>query len=104
MSGGEQRMLAIGRALMVNPKVLLLDEPSAGLAPVIVDELFARLSAIAVTGTALLMVEQNVDKALGVADYCYGLAAGKNLLEGPAATLAQGDRVRKLFLGTQRAD
>ena len=104
MSGGEQRMLAIGRALMIEPRVLLLDEPSAGLSPLIVNELFSRFRVIAEEGTVLLIVEQNVEKALGVADYCYGFAGGKNQLEGPTSTFTQGDQVRDLFLGIHRVD
>jgi ABC-type branched-subunit amino acid transport system ATPase component len=104
MSGGQQRMLAIGRALMIEPQVLLLDEPSAGLSPLIVDMLFAKLREIADAGTVLLMVEQNVEKGLAIADYCYGLAGGKNHLEGDAPTFAQRESIRDLFLGTQRTD
>jgi ABC-type branched-subunit amino acid transport system ATPase component len=104
MSGGEQRMLAVGRALMIEPQVLLLDEPSAGLSPVVLDALFSRFRVIADTGTALLIVEQNVEKALGVADYCYGLAGGKNQVEGSPASFARDDQVRNLFLGIHRVD
>lgn len=100
LSGGEQQMLALGRALMSKPKLLLLDEPSLGLAPLIVQGLFQRLAAIkADGGTTMLIVEQNANLALAIADRAYVLEAGTIALSGTAAELQQDDAVRRAYLG-----
>jgi branched-chain amino acid transport system ATP-binding protein len=99
MSGGEQQMLAVGRALMGSPTLLLLDEPSMGLAPVLVDLIFDTVQTIRDQGTTILLVEQNALAALGVADYAYVLESGTMKLEGPAAELAEDDEVVRAYLG-----
>jgi branched-chain amino acid transport system ATP-binding protein len=99
MSGGEQQMLAVGRALMGSPTLLLLDEPSMGLAPVLVDLIFDTIQTIRDQGTTILLVEQNALAALGVADYAYVLESGTMKLEGPAAELAKDDDVVRAYLG-----
>jgi branched-chain amino acid transport system ATP-binding protein len=99
LSGGEQQMLAIARALMSRPKLLLLDEPSLGLAPQIVALIFKIVKSIAAGGTTILLVEQNAHKALSVADRAYVLEVGKIVLDGPAKQLASDDQVRKAYLG-----
>jgi branched-chain amino acid transport system ATP-binding protein len=99
MSGGEQQMLAVGRALMAQPKLLLLDEPSMGLAPVLVDLIFDTIQTIRAQGTTILLVEQNALAALSVADYAYVLESGQIKLEGPAAALAEDDEVVRAYLG-----
>lgn len=99
MSGGEQQMLAVGRALMGSPTLLLLDEPSMGLAPVLVDLIFDTVQTIRDQGTTVLLVEQNALAALGVADYAYVLESGTMKLEGPAAELAKDDEVVRAYLG-----
>jgi branched-chain amino acid transport system ATP-binding protein len=99
LSGGEQQMLAIARALMSKPKLLLLDEPSLGLAPIIVREIFTIIRDLRQTGVTILLVEQNANLALQNADRGYVLEAGVLTLEGMAADLLDNDRVRKAYLG-----
>ena len=99
MSGGEQQMCAIGRALMSDPKILLMDEPSAGLAPVIVQQVFELVRRIRASGLTVLIVEQNVQQVLRVVDRAYLLDAGTTRLSGPAAELAANDSVREAYLG-----
>jgi len=99
MSGGEQQMLAVARALMGSPKLLLLDEPSMGLAPVLVDLIFDTIETIREQGTTVLVVEQNALAALRIADYAYVLESGVLKLEGPAAPMAQDDEIVRAYLG-----
>jgi branched-chain amino acid transport system ATP-binding protein len=99
MSGGEQQMLAIARAMMSRPKLLMLDEPSMGLAPVLVELIFETVKRVNETGTTILMVEQNALAALDVAGYAYVLESGLVKLEGVADDLARNDEVRKAYLG-----
>ncbi len=99
LSGGEQQMVAIGRALMAQPRLLLLDEPSLGLAPVIVDELFDVIGAIHRAGVSVLLVEQNVDRALELSSRAYLLIEGRVELEGPAAELRADPELRRTVLG-----
>ncbi|GJD48678.1 High-affinity branched-chain amino acid transport ATP-binding protein LivF [Methylobacterium crusticola] len=104
MSGGEQQMLAIGRALMAGPRVLLLDEPSMGLAPLVVAEIFALVAELKSRNLAILLVEQNARKALALASRGYVLEAGRVVLEGPAAELAASPAVVAAYLGASRKD
>ena len=99
LSGGEQQMLAIGRALMSRPNVLLLDEPSMGLAPLLVKEIFSIIREIHAQGTTVVVVEQNANMALAVADYAYVFETGKVVREGPAGELACDESVKKAYLG-----
>jgi branched-chain amino acid transport system ATP-binding protein len=99
MSGGEQQMLAVARALMGHPRLLLLDEPSMGLAPVLVDVIFHTLGAVRDSGVTILLVEQNALAALGVADYAYVLESGRLKLHGSAEELARNDEVQRAYLG-----
>ena len=99
LSGGEQQMLAMGRALMSRPKILLLDEPSMGLSPLLVKEIFRIIQDINKRGTTILLVEQNAKMALGIADRAYVLETGKIVLEGTGEELAASERVRKAYLG-----
>jgi len=103
LSGGERQMLAIARALMGQPKLLMLDEPSLGLAPLIVRDIFAIVSRLREQGVSILLVEQNARAALGVADHGYVLETGDLVLEGPAAQLADDPRVIDTYLGSQKA-
>ena len=99
LSGGQQQMLAIGRALMARPKLLLLDEPSMGLAPLVVNEIFEVIKEISQEGTTVLVVEQNVRQALKIADYAYVLETGKIVLSGPAEEIRHDPRVMEAYLG-----
>jgi len=99
MSGGERQMVAMGRALMLDPKLLLLDEPSAGLAPFLVDMIFERVTDINRMGVAILMVEQNARKSLAMAHRAYVLANGQNRIDGPGDTLLKDPEVGRLYLG-----
>ncbi len=99
LSGGEQQMLAIGRALMAEPRLMLLDEPSLGLAPMLVEEIFRIIREIHDNGTTVLLVEQNANKALSIADYAYVLETGKVSLAGDSRQLLQDDHVRRSYLG-----
>lgn len=103
LSGGEQQMLAIGRALMSRPKLLLLDEPSMGLAPILIDEVFRRLADLHARGMTMLLVEQLAFKALEVADYGYVIEHGRIEVEGAAETLRADPRVRAAYLGEATA-
>jgi branched-chain amino acid transport system ATP-binding protein len=99
LSGGEQQMLAMGRALMANPKVLLMDEPSMGLAPVLVDSIFDTIQALNDSGTTILLVEQNARMALQIADRGYVLQTGEIVLEGTAESLRTNEMVQRAYLG-----
>ncbi len=99
LSGGEQQMLAIGRALMAQPRLLLLDEPSLGLAPLLVQQIFAIIREINAQGTTVVLVEQNARQALRVAQRAYVLESGEVTLTGPAPALARDERVRRAYLG-----
>jgi branched-chain amino acid transport system ATP-binding protein len=99
LSGGEQQMLAIGRALLTRPKLLLLDEPSLGLAPQVVQVIFRVIREINAAGTTILLVEQNAHMALKVAHRAYVLEVGRIVMEGPAEELSRSDAVRKAYLG-----
>ena len=99
LSGGEQQMLAMGRALMSTPKLLLLDEPSMGLAPIFIQEIFDIIQDIQNQGTTVLLIEQNANKALAISDRGYVLETGKIVLSGTGKELAASDEVRKAYLG-----
>ncbi len=99
MSGGEQQMLAISRALMLKPKLLLLDEPSLGLSPLLVQDIFATIKELHESGVTILMVEQNVNQALKIADYGYVLTTGKIFLSGTYKDLLEEEKVREQYLG-----
>lgn len=99
LSGGEQQMLAIGRALMARPRLLLMDEPSMGLAPILVKEIFEIIKEINNAGTTILLVEQNAHMALSIANRAYVLETGRIALEGPAKELADNPQVQKAYLG-----
>ena len=99
LSGGEQQMLAMGRALMSHPKLLMLDEPSMGLAPILVEQIFEIIRALHKAGTTILLVEQNAQMALSVADRAYVLETGRIALSGTGKELAESDAIRKAYLG-----
>ena len=99
LSGGEQQMLAMSRALMIRPKLLMLDEPSMGLAPILVDQIFEIIKELNKQGTTILLVEQNANKALEISDRAYVLETGEITLSGTGAELASSDEVRKAYLG-----
>jgi len=99
LSGGEQQMLAMGRALMSNPEIILMDEPSMGLSPIFVDEIFKIIQSIKDRGLTVVLVEQNAKKALGIADRAYVLETGNVSLSGKASDLLNDDNVRKAYLG-----
>ena len=99
LSGGEQQMLSTGRALMTDPKIVLMDEPSMGLSPLLVKEIFSIIQELHKSGITILLVEQNAKMALAVSDRAYVLETGTISMEGPAAELAADDRVRKAYLG-----
>ena len=101
MSGGERQMLAVGRALMSEPKLLLLDEPSLGLAPAIVDAMYDAFAVLHKDGQTILLAEQSVDLALEAADYAYVLQVGRTVLQGPAAHMAGNPDVQKVYLGVE---
>ncbi len=101
LSGGEQQMLAIARALMSRPRLLMLDEPSLGLAPIIIDTMFEFITEINARGTTILLVEQNAQMALAVADYGYVMETGRIVLEGTADALLGDENVRRAYLGMQ---
>ncbi len=102
LSGGEQQMLAIGRAMMARPKMMLLDEPSMGLAPLVVQQIFDVVKEINEGGTTVLLVEQNARKALQIADYAYVMETGKIVLEGPAKEVAANPSVMAAYLGGKK--
>src|SRR5262249_40637853 len=101
LSGGQRQMLGVARAMMSDPQVLILDEPSAGLAPAVLEEVFARVRAINADGVSILMVEQKARQCLAMADYGYVLDQGRNRLGGPGATLLQDPEVVRLYLGVR---
>lgn len=99
LSGGEQQMLAMGRALMSHPKLLMLDEPSMGLAPILVDQIFDIIKELHESGTTILLVEQNAEMALKIADRAYVLESGRITVSGTGAELAASDKIKKAYLG-----
>ena len=99
LSGGEQQMLAAARALMARPRVLLMDEPSMGLAPMLVEQVFETIRRINAQGVTILLVEQNAPMALGIADRGYVLESGRIVLDGPGRELLDDERVRRAYLG-----
>ena len=99
LSGGEQQMLAMGRALMSHPKIIVMDEPSMGLSPILVNEIFDIIKEVSAGGTTVLLVEQNAKKALSIADRAYVLETGKIVLEGDAKELMNDDSIKKAYLG-----
>ena len=99
LSGGEQQMLAMGRALMSKPRIILMDEPSMGLSPIFVDEIFKIIQQVSAAGTTVLLVEQNAKKALAIADRAYVLETGKIALSGDAKELMNNESIKKAYLG-----
>ena len=104
LSGGQQQMVAIGRGLMAQPRLLLLDEPSLGLAPTIVEQMFGIIRTIHAEGVAILLVEQNVPQALDIADRAYVLEEGRVVADGPPAILRQQSRIQQAYLGVRDGD
>ncbi len=102
LSGGEQQMLAVGRAMMVHPKILMLDEPSLGLAPLLVKDIFDIIKEIHRKGNTILLIEQNAKKALEIADYGYVIETGSIVLEGEGKSLLNNDKVKEAYLGESR--
>lgn len=103
LSGGEQQMLAVGRAMMSNPKILMMDEPSLGLAPLLVKDIFQIIKEIHRLGNTILLVEQNARKALEIADYAYVLETGSLVLEGLGSDLLRNDKVKEAYLGEAKS-
>ncbi|MFA9423406.1 MAG: ABC transporter ATP-binding protein [Sedimentibacter sp.] len=103
LSGGEQQMLAVGRALMAKPKLIMMDEPSLGLAPLIVNSIFDIIKEINKLGTTILLIEQNANKALKIADYAYVLETGNITMEGIGRELRQNEKVKEAYLGTSKS-
>jgi len=99
LSGGEQQMLVIGRALMANPRLVMIDEPSLGLAPMMVEEIYENLARLKADGLTLLIVEQNAGAALSIADHCYVMETGRIVLDGTAKEMAANEDVREFYLG-----
>ena len=99
LSGGEQQMLAMGRALMSHPKLIVMDEPSMGLSPILVNEIFDIIQSVSASGTTVLLVEQNAKKALSIADRAYVLETGNFVLSGNARDLMNDESVKKAYLG-----
>lgn len=99
MSGGEQQMAAIGRALMSNPELLILDEPSLGIMPKLVDEIFEYIQRINQSGISIIIVEQNAEKTLSIADYAYVFSNGETVIEGTCKDLLHNEQVQKIYLG-----
>ncbi len=99
LSGGEQQMLAMGRALMSNPRIILMDEPSMGLSPILVNEIFDIIQSVSEAGTTVLLVEQNAKKALAIADRAYVLETGRIVMSGDAKELMNDDSIKKAYLG-----
>ena len=99
LSGGEQQMLAMGRALMSKPKIILMDEPSMGLSPILVNEIFDIIQSVSASGTTVLLVEQNAKKALAIANRAYVLETGKIVMSGEASKLMDDDSIKKAYLG-----
>jgi len=102
MSGGEQQMLSIGRGLMNDPKLLLLDEPSLGLAPIIIDDIFDKIKEINKLGTTILLIEQNANLALSVSDYAYMLSVGKIVIEGKTSKIRENKNLLDMYLGVNQ--
>lgn len=103
LSGGEQQMLAVARGLMIRPKLLMLDEPSLGLAPILINEIFEIIKTIHAQGNTILLIEQNAKKALEIADYAYVLETGSLALEGTGQELLHNEKVQAAYLGEQKA-
>ena len=99
MSGGEMQILEMGRAMLLNPKIMLIDEPSLGLAPIMANEVFDKIEEINKAGTTILIVEQNADRSLKMSDYAYVLEEGRSTREGPAEEIRNDDEIKKLYLG-----
>ena len=99
MSGGEMQILEMGRAMLLNPKIMLIDEPSLGLAPIMASEVFDKIEEINRAGTTILIVEQNADRSLRMSDYAYVIEEGKRTREGPAEQIRNDDEIKRLYLG-----